>query len=125
MSKAKAKGTTGENEIVDLLVDAGFPRADPEDPASVGVERFQGGYESHDLHFKNMLTDWVIEVKYRKAWHLFGWVRKIRRRANGRVWAIFGIHGDRRTTEGKEVGVLCVMDARVAADLIYFWEKNK
>jgi len=120
----KAKGTAGENEIVDLLVFAGFPRANPEDPNSVGVERFQGGYESHDLHFKNMSCDWVIEVKYRKAWHLFGWIRKIRRRADGRPWAIFGIHGDRRTAEGKEVGTVCVMDATTAAMLIKNWERN-
>ena len=126
MSAAKAKGTRGENEAVDLLVTAGFPRADPEDPASVGVKRFEGGYESHDLEFANMPgVDWVIEVKYRKAWHLFGWIRKIRKRANGRPWAIFGIHGDRRTVEGKEVGVVCVMDAATAAQLLHHWEETK
>lgn len=124
MSKAKAKGTKGENEIVDLLHVAGFPKADPEDPRTSGVQRFEGGYESHDIMFKNLDVDWVIEVKYRKAWHLFGWIRKIRKRADTTRWAIFAIHGDRRTAEGKEVGKVCVMDAGRAAMLIHFWESR-
>lgn len=132
MSRAKAKGTLGENEIVDLLVSAGFPRANPEDPQSEGVKRFEGGYESHDIQG---VGDWVIEVKYRKSWHLFGWIRKIRKRADAehkhegwfglpitRPWVIFGIHGDRRTKEGREVGVVAIMDAVVAAELINHWE---
>jgi len=121
VSKAKSKGTRGENEIVDLLVDAGFPRADPEDPASAGVKRFEGGYESHDIQG---IEPWVIEVKYRKAWHLFGWVRKIRKRSDGRPWVILGIHGDRRTQEGKEVGTLAIMDATVASKLLYHWHRH-
>jgi hypothetical protein len=150
MNAPKAKGTKGENEAVDILVEAGFPRADPADPNSVGVKRFQGGWESHDIEFANMPhMDWVIEAKFRKAWHLFGWIRKIRRRAltpahtvhtdyMKRVgmppvevpagahdnWAIFAIHGDRRTIEGREVGAVCIMDARRAAELIYFYEMH-
>lgn len=146
MSKARAKGTMGENEIVNLLVHAGFTRADPNDPDSVGVKRFEGGYESHDICG---VGGWTIEVKYRKAWHLFGWIRKIRKRSwypttvvhsgymkrNGMGpvtvdegpdsrWVIFAIHGDRRTLEGREVGRVAVMDAVMAANLIYHWENS-
>lgn len=139
MSKAKDKGTAGENEIVDLLVAAGFARADPEDPSSEGVKRFEGDHESHDIQG---VGDWVVEVKFRKAWHLFGWVRRIRKRAGEKLphpkfgmviyngaelmdlkpWVIFGIHGDRRTRVGKEVGVLAIMPGELAAELIYSWE---
>lgn len=115
MSKAKAKGTRGENEVVDLLVAAGFPRKDPEDPTSEGVQRLEGGYETHDVIGAGT---WLVEVKYRKAWHLFAWIRKIRKRSDGRPWAIFGIHGDRRTVEGREVGMVAVMDAALAAKVI-------
>lgn len=119
MTAAKDKGTAGENQAVDILVAAGFPRADPTDPTSVGVKRFQGGWESHDIQGAG---DWVIEAKWRKRWSVFEWVRKIRRRAAGRPWAIIGIHGDRRTVEGREVGELCIMDAHLAAKLIHHWE---
>ena len=122
MSKAKAKGTKGENEIVHTLVDAGFPRGDPEDPDDKGVKRYEGGHESHDIQG---VGEWVIEVKYRKAWQLFAWIRKIRRRADGGPWAIFAIHGDRRTVEGAAVGKVCIMDAGLAAELIYHWEQTK
>jgi len=111
--------------VVDILVAAGFPQANPEDPKSVGVKRFEGGYESHDIEFANMDVNWVIEAKYRKAWHLFGWIRKIRRRADGGPWAIFAIHGDRRTIEGREVGEVCIMDAHTAAALIHHWETTR
>ena len=143
MSKARAKGTSGENEIVRLLGSAGFPLADPEDPTSQGVKRFEGGYESHDIQG---VGDWVIEVKFRKRWMLMSWVRRIRKRAflpsrvhsaahsaqsdeillpaGEKPWVIFCIHGDRRTEEGREVGRVAVMDAEVAADLIYHWENG-
>jgi hypothetical protein len=116
---AGAKGRAGENEAVDVFMAAGFPRADPEDPESPGVKRFRGGFESHDVQG---VGSWVIEAKFRKAWHLFGWVRKIRRRADGRPWAIVAIHGDRRTVEGREVGRVMIFDADVGAMLIRHWE---
>lgn len=124
MSKARAKGTEGENEVVDILVEAGFPRADPEDPLSFGVKRFEGGYESHDIQG---VGPWVIEVKFRRAWRLFEWIRKIRQRSvlstqAEKPWVIFAIHGDRRTREGKMVGAVAIMDAKRAAELIAFWE---
>lgn len=115
MSRARKKGTQGENEAVDIFVAAGFPRADPEDPRSEGVKRFEGGYESHDIQG---IGDWVVEVKYRRRWELFAWIRKVRRRSGGRPWAIVAIHGDRRTVEGREVGEVVIMDARLAAKLI-------
>lgn len=119
MSKAKAKGTAGENEVVDMLVDAGFRRGDPEDPADDGVKRYEGGHASHDIQG---VGSWVVEVKFRKAWHLFSWIRRIRRRADGEPWVIFAIHGDRRTVEGAAVGKVAIMDAGRAAELIYYWE---
>lgn len=114
-----AKGARGENEIVDTFVDAGFPRADPADPDDPGVGRFRGGFETHDVQG---VGSWIIEVKYRKAWHLFGWIRRIRRRADGGPWAIFAIHGDRRTVEGAAVGKVAILDAGLAAELIHHWE---
>lgn len=119
MSKAKAKGTKGENEIVDLLVEYGFQRADPEDPNSPGVKRFEGGHESHDIQGVGF---WTVEVKYRKAWRLFEWIRRIRKRAGWDGWVIFAIHGDRRTIEGSQVGTVAIMDAADAAQLIHHWE---
>jgi len=124
MNAPRTKGTKGENEVVDLLVDAGFPRGNPEDPGDRGVKRYEGGYESHDLQG---VGPWVVEVKFRKAWHLFGWIRKIRKRASltSAPWVIFAIHGDRRTAEGREVGRVAVMDADLAAALIYNWETRQ
>lgn len=124
MSKAKAKGTRGENEVVDILVDAGFPRADPDDPLAVGVARLRGGWDTQDIGFVGMpsVAPWIIEAKYRKAWHLFKWIRVIRKRADGCPWVIFAIHGDRRTAEGREVGAVAIMDADFAAELMRHYE---
>ena len=56
MSKAKQKGTTGENEILQLLQDAGFPDA----------HRTEASRESHDI----WCGPFTVEVKFRKTWAL-------------------------------------------------------
>lgn len=112
MSKAKQKGTTGENEILALLTDTG-----------ITAHRTEASKESHDIW---MSPDVIIEVKFRKAWHLFGWIRKIRRVASTDCpWVIFAIHGDRRTPEGREVGRVAVFDADFGAELLRIWSENE
>jgi len=121
MSVARQKGTTAENEIVALLHDVGLE----------GAHRSEAGKQSHDIRG---VGDWVIEVKHRRRWSLFDWVRRIRRvtfvAGAGRVftcqpWAIFAIHGDRRSTEGAEVGRVAILDADMAAELIKHWEAGR
>ena len=105
MSKAKQKGTNGENEILDLLHSYGFKNA----------HRTEASRESHDI----WCDDIVVEVKFRKRWELFKWVRKIRHVATGdNPWVIYAIHGDRRTLEGTQVGRVAIMDADFATELL-------
>ena len=112
MSKAKQKGTQGENEILALLTEAG-----------ITAHRTEASKESHDIW---MDPDVIIEVKFRKAWHLFGWIRKIRKvAATDCPWVIFAIHGDRRTPEGREVGKVAVFDADFAAKLLQIWSEHE
>ena len=108
MSKAKQKGTEGENEILSLLHEAG-----------IEAHRTEASKESHDIWMKHEV---IIEVKFRKAWHLFGWIRKIRQVAsNDCPWVIFAIHGDRRSKEGRDVGRVAVFDADFAVELLELW----
>tara|TARA_R110000824_G_scaffold168866_3_gene345840 strand:- start:5242 stop:5640 length:399 start_codon:yes stop_codon:yes gene_type:complete len=108
MSKAKQKGTEGENEILALLHEAG-----------IEAHRTEASKESHDIWMKHEV---IIEVKFRRAWHLFGWIRKIRQVASSdSPWVIFAIHGDRRSKEGREVGRVAVFDADFAVELLELW----
>jgi hypothetical protein len=107
MSKAKQKGTAGENEILKLLQDAGFRDA----------HRTEASLESHDIHCK----PFTVEVKFRKTWALFDWIPKLRKVANGQPWVLFAIHGDRRTEKGRQVGRVAVLDADFAAELMHVW----
>ena len=107
MSKARQKGTAGENEIVALLYEYGLKDA----------KRTSAGMESHDI----WLGDITVEVKYRKRWTLFPWITKLRKVANGNKWVLFAIHGDRRSTVGKTVGRVAVFDADFAAELLMLW----
>lgn len=108
MSKAKQKGTTGENEIVALLKAWGHGDA----------VRTPAGKESHDIQLG--VTGLIIEVKYRKRWTIFPWVSKVRKvaKAADSEWMLFCIHGDRRSVAGKTVGRVCVMDADFAAEML-------
>ncbi len=106
---SKAKGTHGENEIVALLHAVGLEDA----------HRSEAGKQSWDIRG---VGDWIIEVKYRKRWDLFKWIRAIRHVSDHRdEWAIFAIHGDRRTAAGAEVGAVMVVDAAFGAELIKHW----
>ena len=105
MSKARDKGTKGENEILDLLQRAGFGDA----------HRTESSRESHDIHCE----PFVVEVKFAKRWLLFDWIPKLRRVAEDRPFVLFAIHGDRRTQTGSEVGRVAVLDADFAAELMH------
>ena len=108
MSKAKQKGTTGENEIVELL--NGWGHGD--------AVRTPAGKESLDIQLG--VTGLIIEVKYRKRWTLVPWVSKVRKvaREADAEWMLFCIHGDRRSVVGKQVGKVAVMDADFAAQML-------
>tara|TARA_R100000406_G_scaffold59333_1_gene41071 strand:- start:2775 stop:3197 length:423 start_codon:yes stop_codon:yes gene_type:complete len=107
MSKAKQKGTAGENEILELLQQAGFRDA----------HRTEASLESHDIH----CAPFTVEVKFRKTWALFDWIPKLRRVAGNNPWVLFAIHGDRRTEKGRKVGRVAVLDADFAAELMQVW----
>lgn len=107
MSKAKQKGTAGENEILELLQQAGFADA----------HRTEASRESHDI----WADEWVVEVKFRKAWSIFDWIPKLRRVAGTKPWVLFAIHGDRRSQKGREVGRVAILDADFAAELMHLW----
>lgn len=107
MSKAKQKGTNGENEILALLNNNGFPDA----------HRTEASRESHDIH----CDPFTVEVKFRKAWSLFDWIPKLRQVAGNNKWVLFAIHGDRRSTKGRDVGRVAVLDADFAVELMYHW----
>ena len=109
MSKARQKGTIGENEIVALLYEYGLKDA----------KRTSAGMESHDIWLGD--TGVTVEVKYRKTWSLFKWISKIRNVSDNDEWVIFAIHGDRRSVSGKQVGKVAVMDAEFAAELLLLW----
>lgn len=93
---ARQKGTKGENEILETLM-----------PIFPAINRSEAGRESQD--FVNT-GNWTIEVKNRKRWELFKWIRRARRVAPNGRWIIACIHGDRRTVEGAEVGKVAVCD---------------
>ena len=107
MSKAKQKGTTGENEILELLQDAGFTDA----------HLTEASRESHDI----WCGPFTVEVKFRKTWALFDWIPKLRKVAGDEPWVLFAIHGDRRTDKGRQVGRVAVLDADFAAELMRVW----
>lgn len=101
----KAKGTQGENEVVASLVRVGLP-----------ATRESTNKQSDDIH----IDGWniAIEVKNRRRWDLWKWIRSLRRVTNAGPWALFCIHGDRRTAEGREVGKVMVVDADFGAFLL-------
>tara|TARA_R100000808_G_C2116665_1_gene129075 strand:- start:609 stop:962 length:354 start_codon:yes stop_codon:yes gene_type:complete len=110
MSKAKQKGTTGENEILAMLYEWGHTDA----------KRTSAGKESHDI----WLGDIIVEVKFRKRWTLFPWVSKARRVSEDNRWVIYCIHGDRRSAVGRTVGKVAVMDAEFATELLMLWRHH-
>lgn len=104
---AKSKGTSFENEVVELLRPI-WPQAD----------RAKAGNPSCDV----IGVPIPVEAKHRKAWDLKGWVRKIRAVAPTHRWAIFAADGDRRKAES--VGTLMVIDAQFGAELLAHWQRH-
>lgn len=94
----KAKGTAFENEVLERVRRI-WPDAD----------RAKAGNESHDIVGAG---GYVIECKHRRAWALFSWVPKVRRVAlsKGAPWIIVAAHGDRRSSPGREVGTVAIVD---------------
>lgn len=113
----RAKGTTGENQIIALLAAHGIP-----------ANRTSSSTQSHDIRLQPA-PDWIIEVKNRKTWAIPKWVRSCRTAAAAKTppgrpkspWALFAIPGDRRTRDGQSTGVIAVLDADFAAELIAHW----
>jgi len=105
------KGPTGEKEIVALLQEVGFEDA---------CRLHQGG-ESNDI---GGVRNTLAEVKSAKRWDVFKWVRKARRVATEKDlphWAIFAIHGDRRSEAGREVREVMIVDAKFGAAMLAYW----
>jgi len=103
----KQKGTKAENEIMALLHGHGMDDA----------HRTEASRASHDIWCDPI----VVEVKFRKAWAVMDWIRKIRNAAPDNRWAIYAIHGDRRTAAGSQVGTVAIMDAEFATEVLAFW----
>ena len=112
MSKAKQKGTTGENEILAMLYEWGHKDA----------HRTSANTESHDIWLGDL--DIPIECKFRRKWTLFPWISRIRKVAQNNQWVIFAIHGDRRSTAGRAVGKVAILDADFAAGLLMIWRHH-
>ena len=111
MSRSKDKGTKGENEIVELFHAYGM----------LDAHRTENAKASHDIH----LPPITVEVKWSKSWTPMKWIRKIRSVAPDGQWAIYTIHGDRRTIQGAAVGRVAILDADFATELIAHWRTNK
>ncbi|MCH1580874.1 MAG: hypothetical protein L7S55_09225 [Luminiphilus sp.] len=99
----RKKGTSGENEILELLIENDFD-----------AHRTESSRESHDI----WCDPFIVEVKFTKRWLLFDWIPKLRRVAKDQPWVLFAIHGDRRNKKGKEVGRVAIFDADFGADLM-------
>ena len=104
-NRNKAVGTKNENDFVEILVSAGIP-----------AHRAETNKKSHDIRIVGWT--WPVECKKWARWRLFDWIRNIRSVAEDDHWFIFASHADRRTKEGREVGMVCVMDAHTGARAI-------
>ena len=102
---SKKKGTQGENEVVDLLRAHGLD-----------AHRAETNKASWDVRIVG--TPWRIESKRCARWLTFQWIRHARHHADGDPWIIYAAHGDRRSVEGKGVGMVAIMDAALATQLL-------
>lgn len=109
MSKARAKGTSFENEVLHGLRQI-WPDAD----------RAKAGNPSNDFHG----LPFPIEAKHRKRWEIPRWVRLLRKVAGGDDhWALVVASGDRR--ESDSAGTLMVVDWRFGQELLDAWTVNQ
>ena len=103
----KQKGTSFENEVAAAL-SVVWP----------DIHRSATNTPSQDLEGT---PGWVVECKHQKRWQLFKWITRVRARAETvRVvgpnvtrdadWVIVAAHGDRRSTIGKTVGTVAIID---------------
>ncbi len=105
VSKARAKGTKFENEVL-----AGLQTIWPD------ADRAKAGNPSNDFHG----TPFPIEAKHRKRWEIPKWVRLLRGAAGGDDrWALVVASGDRR--EAESPGTLMVVDWEFGQELLRRW----
>ena len=105
VSKARAKGTKFENEVL-----AGLQTIWPD------ADRAKAGNPSNDFHG----TPFPIEAKHRKRWEIPKWVRLLRGAAGGGDrWALVVASGDRR--EAESPGTLMVVDWEFGQELLRRW----
>ena len=87
VNRARAKGTTWENEVLKDLLTIFGP----------GVSRAAAGNQSNDFHG----PPFPIEAKKRAAWALKDWIRKVAKVTyipDG-PWAIYASDGDKRKVD--------------------------
>ena len=102
---AKAKGTSFENEVCELLRTI-WPDTD----------RAKAGHPSHDFHG----PPFPIEAKHRARWAIPDWVRRIKVVAGGDDrWALVVASGDRR--KAGSAGTLMVVDISFGMELLRAW----
>jgi len=105
MSKARAKGTKFENEVL-----AGLRTIWP------GADRAKAGNPSNDFHG----LPFPVEAKHRKRWEIPKWVRCLRSASGGGgEWALVVASGDRRESESP--GTLMVVDWEFGQELLRSW----
>ncbi len=106
MSKARAKGTKFENEVL-----AGLKNIWPD------VDRAKAGNPSNDFHG----TPFPVEAKHRKRWEIPEWVRRIRVAAGGdNQWALVVASGDRRKSDS---ATLMIVDWDFGQQLLEAWDE--
>ena len=93
MSKARAKGTLWETELLEHLR-AVWPHAER---APLKGTNDRGDYTSCD--------QWLLEAKSTSTPRFLDWARTCRKKAKGDPWAVLW-HGDRRTDNGQPLVVL-------------------
>ena len=103
-STAKAKGTAFEGEV-EAALSVIWP----------DVHRSAPGTPSQDLEGT---PGWVVECKHQKRWQLFKWIGKVRARVETlnpssepvASWVIVAAHGDRRSSVGRTVDTVAILD---------------
>lgn len=93
MSKARAKGTKWETELLAHLRSI-WPHAERAPLRGI-----------HDRGDYTSCNQWLLEAKSTAAPRFLEWARTCRRKAAGDPWAVLW-HGDRRTDDGQPLVLL-------------------